>query len=133
MSLASLEYPFSRLRKFEKFEEILKVVDTKHAKNSEVLLQTAHSFGLVPSNGIWLDNAYMRGVNRYSRAQGNRGEYANSQEQDRVRALQYIERAYLNASDKNEKSLSYIINKGFTWIHNSFHIIMLKRLMMLIK
>jgi len=95
---------FPRLRKYDRFDEVIEIAEEKHAMNSAVLYQTGYTILYAPHDGVWYDNAFKRGENMYSRKRGQRGEYANSHEQDRVRALQYFQRAYKSATDIEGKS-----------------------------
>lgn len=94
----------NKLRKFESYEDFLKVVDEKHGENAAVLLQAAYTFGSVPNDGAWLDGEFVRGGNAYRR-NGTRGEPGNSYEHDRVLAIRFLERAYKVADDDTDKNV----------------------------
>ncbi|MEZ7956668.1 MAG: alpha-2-macroglobulin family protein [Rubritalea sp.] len=92
-----------KLRKYEQFDEFMQVAAEKHVANSKVLLQAASNLTSVPSNGAWIDNAFVRGGSPYSRS-GTRGERADSSERDRVRSLQLLEQSYgLTDDEANAK------------------------------
>lgn len=104
LDLKQITSCFQRLSQYEQFDEVIEIVEEKHRKNSVVLYQTGHAFLYGPHNGVWYDNAFKRGESVYSRARGSRGEYANSQDRDRVRALKYFQRAYETAVVVKDKS-----------------------------
>lgn len=94
----------NKLGKYEDFEKFMGVAQKKHANNPKVLYQAAISLSSIPNYGVWLDNEYLRGVSAH-RNKGTKGEYASSNERDRVRMLQLLEVAYglTAASDKDRK------------------------------
>ena len=83
----------NKLRSFEGYEDILRVVDEKHGESVAVLLQAAYTFGSVPNRGAWFDGEFVRGGNAYRR-NGTRGEHGSSMERDRVVAMGFLARAY---------------------------------------
>ena len=95
-----------KLGKYDEFEDFMSLVNEKHANSSKVLVKAAVSLGQVATQGAWFDEEFERGANPWRR-NGTRGEYGYSNARDRVRMLQFYERAYTlvkeNDAEANEK------------------------------
>ncbi len=83
----------SKLNNYGRFEELMGIVTEQHKANAGVLYHAAMNLAKVPYNGVWVDDAFVRGGNLYSNGRV-RGEVANSSEKDRVRALRLFAQSY---------------------------------------
>ena len=109
---------FQQLKQYEKFNAVIDIVEAKHAENSSVLYQAGSILLYAPHNGIWHDNSYKRGESLYSSSGRISGQYANSHEYDRVKAIQLSQLAYKHASQLNDKNNALRLWQN-ALIHNS--------------